>query len=144
MKLELLALCDYAKGEPNGKLYIIGIFDHIYAQQMPTPAPFCAIAARLRFEAIERGNKKVTISFVDSDGTRVMPDMNVQMSVDVPAGESSATANVVVMLTQLNLPRYGEYAIDLAVDARIEGSIPLYVQRPVHQPSTGQPYSAPP
>lgn len=143
MKLELLTLCDFAKGEPNGKLYVIGIFDHIYAPEVPAPAPLCAIAARLRFDAIERSNKNVTISFVDSDGARVMPDMNVQLNIEVPPGESSATANVVVMLEQLNLPRYCEYAIDLAVDGRTEGSIPLYVQRPVQLRSTGEPYSAP-
>lgn len=144
MKLELLTLCDFAKGEPNGKLNIIGTFDRILAPQVPSPAPLCAIAARLRFEAIERGSKTVTISFVDSDGVRVIPDMNVQMNIQVPPNETSATANVVVMLAQVNLPSYGEYSIDLAVDARLEGSIPLFVQRPVQQPSTGQPFSAPP
>ena len=134
MKLELLTLCDYAKGEPTGKLYVIGIFDHIFAQQAPVPAPSCAIAARLRFEAVERGTKNVTVSFVDSDGGRVIPDVNVQMNVEIAPGESTATANVVVMLPQLNLPRFGEYSIDLAVDARLEGSIPLQVKRPPPQP----------
>lgn len=142
MKLELLSLCDYARGEPNGKLYVIGIFDRIYGPAVPLTAPPCAIAARLRFEAIERGIRTVTVSFVDSDGVRVIPDMSVQMNVQVPAGERPASVNVVVMLTQVNLPRYGEYAIDLAVDSRLEGSIPLYVQRPVQQASCGQPYSA--
>src|SRR4051812_11355288 len=80
MKLELLTLCDFAKGESSGKLYIIGAFDHIYATQEPVTAPMCAIAARIRFEAAERGQKQVTISFVDSDGGRVIPDVTMQMS----------------------------------------------------------------
>ena len=144
MKLELLTLCDFAKGESTGKLYVIGVFDHIYAQQTPAPSPMCAIAARLRFQAVERGAKTVTISFVDSDGGRVIPDVNVQMNVEVPAGETSATANVVVMLPQVNLPRYGEYSIDLAVDARLEGSVPLYVTRPAAQPGPARGFPAQP
>lgn len=129
MKLELLTLCDYAKGETSGKLYIIGIFDRIYVQQTPGPSPNFAIAARLRFEAVEKGVKTVVVSFVDSDGGKVIPDVSVQMNVEVPPGESTTTANVVVMLPPVNLPCHGEYSIDLAVDARLEGSVPLYVQR---------------
>lgn len=143
MKLELFTLCDYARGEPTGKLYIIGIFDHIFVQQTPAPSPACAIAARLRFDSVEKGMKTVTVSFVDSDGARVIPDVSVQMNVEVPAGETTATANVVVMLPQVNLPRYGEYSIDIAVDARLEGSVPLYVQRQAPPPPSIRPFSAP-
>src|SRR5205823_3073989 len=106
MKLELLTLCDFAKGEPTGKLYVIGTFDHIFTPHTPAPSPMCAIASRLRFEAVEQGVKNVTVSFVDSDGTKVIPDVSVQMTVQIPPGESTATANVVVMLPSVNLPRF--------------------------------------
>ena len=144
MKLELLTLCDYAKGESTGKLYVIGAFDHIFAQQTPVSAPMCAIAARLRFDAVETGTKNVTVSFVDSDGGRVIPDVSMQMRVDAPATESSAAANIVVVLPQVNLPRFGEYAIDVTVDARLEGSIPLFVQRPVAPPPSARTFPAQP
>src|SRR5580704_13440021 len=134
MKVELFTLCDYAKAESTGKLYIIGAFDHIYANQAPVPAPPCAIAARLRFEASEQGAKGLALSFVDSDGVRMMPAVNVQMAIQVPPGESTVAANVVLTLPQLSLPRFGEYAVDLSVDSQVEGSIPLYVHR---APSSG-------
>jgi len=139
MKLELLTLCDYAKAEATGKLYIIGAFDHIYANQAPVPAPPCAIASRLRFEASEQGPKGLAISFVDSDGVKMMPDATVQMTIQVPTGESTAAANVVLTIPQLNLPRFGEYAIDLTVDSRLEGSIPLYVHRAAQANPSGRP-----
>ena len=142
MKLELLTLCDFAKGEPTGKLYVIGSFDHIFANQAPVTAPMCAIASRLRFEAVEQGAKNVAISFVDSDGGKVIPEVNVQMSVQIPPGESTVAVNVVVMLPHANLPRFGEYSIDLAIDSRLEGSIPLYVQRPT-QPILPRPSVTP-
>ena len=130
MKLELLTLCDFAKGEPSGKLYVIGSFDHIFSNQTPVAAPMCAIASRLRFDVVERGAKTVTLSFVDADGGKVIPEINMQMNVQFPPGESSVAVNLVIMLPQLNLPKFGEYSIDLAVDLRAEGSIPLFVKKP--------------
>jgi len=41
--------------------------------------------------------------------------------------DSTATASLVLVIQQLNLPRFGEYSIDLAVDGHHEGSIPLIV-----------------
>jgi hypothetical protein len=134
MRLELFTLCDYARGEPNGKLYVIGTFDHLFVPQVPVPLPMCAIAARLRFEADETGQKQLSITFVDSDGGKLIPDLTMQMNVQVAPGESTVTANVVVMLPQITLPRYGEYAIDLIVASKSEGSVPLYVQRPGQAP----------
>jgi hypothetical protein len=128
MKLELLTLCDYAKGEPTGKLYVIGSFDHIFVSQTPAAAPLCAIASRLRFDVGEQGAKNVTLSFVDADGGKVIPEINLQMTVQMPAGESTVAVNIVVMLPRINLPRLGEYSIDLSVDRRQEGSIPLFVK----------------
>jgi hypothetical protein len=123
MKVEILALCDYARGETNGKLYVIGAFDRIQAPKEPVPHPLCAIAARLRFDSVEAGIKNLSVSFVDSDGAKIMPGLNAQINV-----ESSATVNFVLIIPQVNFPKFGEYAIDFAVDNRLESSIPIYVQ----------------
>ena len=128
MKVEILALCDYARGETNGKLYVIGAFDRIQAPQEPIPHPLCAIAARLRFESLETGVKNLSVSFVDSDGAKIMPGLNAQINVQIAPEEPSATVNFVLIIPQINFPKFGEYSIDFAVDSRIESSIPLYVQ----------------
>jgi len=128
MNVEILALCDYARGETNGKLYVIGAFDRIQAPKEPVPHPLCAIAARLRFDSVEAGIKNLSVSFVDSDGAKIMPGLNAQINVQIPAEESSATVNFVLIIPQVNFPKFGEYAIDFAVDNRLESSIPIYVQ----------------
>jgi hypothetical protein len=132
MVVELLALCDYAKAEPNGKLYVIGIFDCIHAATQPIQHPLCAIAVKIRFQRLEvesNSTKSVSISFVDAEGARVLPALSAQVSVNLGPNDSTATLNFVVIIPQLNLPRFGEYAVDLAVDSRSEGSIPLYVRQ---------------
>jgi hypothetical protein len=133
MKVEIFTLCDYARGEPTGKLYVIGAFDHLLAPQLPTPLA-CAIAARLRFDADEVGKKGFALSFIDADGGKAMPDVKVEADVHMPPGESTASGVIVLVLPQLMLVRHGEYAIELTVDGRTVASIPLYVIRTVPSP----------
>lgn len=129
MKIEIFTLCDYARSEPTGKLYVIGTFDHMFSHTEPIQYPLFAIAARIRFERIEQGSKTVTLAFVDADGAKIMPDINAQLLVQVPPDESTATLNFVVVIPQISLRQFGEYGVDLAVDGRQEGSIPLYIRR---------------
>ena len=51
MKIELLALADFA-ADYGGKLSVIGIFDTIFARQMPAVHPHCCLAVKLRFADI--------------------------------------------------------------------------------------------
>lgn len=88
----------------------------------------CALAIKMRFERLEEGRKRIQISFVDTDGSAVMPTLDAGTDVHFPPGESSVTACLVLQLQQLKLPNFGEYSIDLAVDGRHESSIPLFVR----------------
>jgi hypothetical protein len=54
--------------------------------------------------------------------------------VAFPPDEHSITVCLVLQIQQMKLPNYGEYSIDLAIDGRIEASIPLFVR-----PVPGQP-----
>jgi hypothetical protein len=128
MKVEVFTVCDYAKAETSGKLYVIGVFDHIFAKEAPAPLPPSAIAVRLRFDEFEQGAHQAKLTFVDSDGARIIPEIGLQMNVQIPPGESTATANVVVVLPQMHLPRFGDYAVDLMFDTKVEATAPLYVR----------------
>ena len=130
MKVEILTLCDAASVEANiGKMYIIGAFDHIWGVQKPVMWPLCMLAARMRFEKIEEGQKRFSISFIDDDGNPVMPTMNVPLMVQVAPNETSAIVQISVIIGQLKLPNFGEYSIAVAIDGRQEASIPLIVRQ---------------
>ena len=64
---------------------------------------------------LEEGNKNIRIAFVDADGKEVMPTLNANIAVIIPQNESSATANIVLGIQQIKLPRFGDYQIDLVV-----------------------------
>src|ERR1700712_4109961 len=72
MKVEIFTLCDAATADSGGKLNILGSFDRINANAVPVTHPLCALAIKMRFERLEEGEKRIGISFVDSDGTAVM------------------------------------------------------------------------
>lgn len=137
MRVELFTLCDFAQAEPTGKMNLVGTFDRIFAKEEPVKRSLFAVAARLRFEAHEEGARSVVLSFIDSDGQRVMPLLRAQFTVKLPPGEPSATLNYVMVIPQLKLPRFGDYQIDLAVDDKVEATLPLYVRQRAAPPAPG-------
>jgi uncharacterized protein DUF6941 len=128
MKVNVFALCDFAKAE-GPKMTIVGTFDSVFAYQAPAVHPMCALACIIRFEKIEEGNKNIRISFIDSDGKSIMPTLNFQIPLRMAPEESSSIAQIAVLIQQINLPRFGEYSIDLAVDGRQEASLPLFLRQ---------------
>lgn len=128
MKIEIFTLCDAAT-HGQGKLNILGSFDALWAKETPVTHPLCAIAIKLRFTRIEEGNHHIRLTFADADGKLVMPGIDSPVDIRLRTGESTATANLVLNIQQIKLERFGEYTIDLAIDGRQEGSIPLYVRR---------------
>ena len=125
MKIELFTLCDAAT-DSGGKLNILGSFDHISAKEIPAIHPFCAIAIKIRFAKIEEGNHKLKITIADADGKLVIPGLDASLAIRF-GSEETVAANVVMLIQKIKFEQFGEYTIDLAIDGRQEGSIPLYV-----------------
>lgn len=128
MKIELFALCDFA-ADYGGKLTVVGIFDSIFARQIPTVHPHCCLAVKLRFEKIEEGQKRLRLSIADDDGKLVVPAMEIPITVTMPAEAHTNTIQVVANIAGMKFEQFGEYSIDIAIDGRHEGSIPLFVRQ---------------
>lgn len=130
MKIEVFAICDAAV-DYGGKLSILGAFDGIFAFNTPVVHPQCAIALRLRVSRAEEGKHQILLNFIDADGHNVMPSVNGNFDVHLPPQRESIAVNLVLNIQQLRFERFDEYAIDLSIDGRQEGSLPLnVVQRP--------------
>lgn len=129
MEIEIFTLCD-AAADYQGRLNILGVFDTIFASQMPARHPFCSVALRIRFQMTERGQHRLTLHIVDDDGNLVIPAIVAAFSVEIPSNSQIASANLVLNLGQLQFKNYGEYAINLAIDGRQEASLPFWVKEP--------------
>jgi hypothetical protein len=137
MKVEIFTLCDAATVDAGGKLNVLGSFDRLHANETPVTHPMCALAIKMRFERLEEGQKRIRISFMDSDGKPVMQTLDAGTQVAFPPDEHSVTACLVLNLQQMKLPNFGEYSIDLGVDGRHEASIPLFVRQVNQSPQQG-------
>ncbi len=133
MNIEVFVLCDAAT-ESLGKLNILGAFDTIFAQTIPTDHPQCAVALRLRLTRIERGKHKLAIHIVDEDGKQVLPPLEPEFNIAFPDTEQSSTINLILNIQRLRLDHFGEYAINLAIDGKQESSLPLFLRTPSPRP----------
>ena len=134
MNIQVAVLCDAATDE-SGKLNLLGAFDTIYTQQLPAVHPQCSIALRMTFGKVEESPHKVKLNFVDEDGKLVMPSIDIPIEVTVPDDTIFISRNFIINIQQLKFEKPGLYSIDIAMDGRQEGSIPLLVK---HMPSKQQ------
>jgi L-asparaginase II len=100
---------------------------------MPTTHPACSVAARLRFDRIEEGDHKVRVDVVDEDGKPVVSRLDGQISVHMRENVSSSAVNLVLHLQRVKFEKYGQYSINLAIDGKVEASLPFSVRQPQNQ-----------
>ena len=131
MQVEVFAICDAATSD-NGKLNILGSFDTIWVRKFPAVYPHCAVAVKMRFQVVEKGDHALAVRFIDEDGHNILPPASGSFSVAMPPEQRSASADIVLNIQSLNLVKPGEYALELSVDGHNTISLPLFV-RPAPQ-----------
>jgi hypothetical protein len=128
MYIEVISLCDASTVDAGGKLNILGAFDTIWAAVMPVAYPHLAIALRIRYDNIEKGEHRVVVNFVDVDGKHIIQPVNSVININFPNEQRTGSVNAVLNIQMLKFEKYGEYSIDLAIDGKKEASLPLYVK----------------
>ena len=129
MDIQIAVLCDAAT-DNSGKLNILGTFDTIYSKEFPAIHPQCSIALRMTFNKGEEGQHTVQLFCMDEDGKPVMPNIDMPVEVVLPEDSIFISRNFIVNIQKLKFEKEGLYSINLALDGRQEGSIPLLVKLP--------------
>ena len=128
MDIQVAVLCDAAT-DYKGKLNLLGTFNSVFTRELPANYPQCSIVLRVVFKRVEEGQHKLRINFVDEDGKFVMPSIELPFEVSVPAEDSFAYRNFILNIQRLKFEKFGQYAVDIAIDGRQEASIPLEVKQ---------------
>ncbi|MGH7994185.1 MAG: DUF6941 family protein [Limisphaerales bacterium] len=128
MNVQVAVLCDAATQDSSSKLNLLGVFDTIFAPQMPAVQPQCAVALRVSFATGDEGQRKLTLNFINADGHPIMPAMEIPVAIVLPADAHFLSLNFVVNIQQLRFPEAGLYSVDVAADGRSLASIPLQVK----------------
>ena len=127
MNIQVAVLCDAAT-EDNGKLNLLGAFDTIFAPQLPAVHPQCAVALRVTFQPGDEGGHKLKLNFVDADGKSIMPPIEIPVSVALPDDAHFLTRNFIVNIQQLKFGEEGVYSVDVRLDDKSQGNIPLQIK----------------
>jgi hypothetical protein len=128
MEIELFTLCD-AAADYQGRLSILGIFDTIFAPNLPAVHPHCAIAVRLRLHRTEQGKHSLILHIVDHDGRMVVPELKGDFEIQLAGDTRVGMINLVLNLQGLSFNNFGEYAINLAIDSHELDSLPFWVRQ---------------
>ena len=128
MDIQVAVLCDAAT-DYKGKLNLLGTFNSIQTRDLPSNYPQCSIVLRVVFKRVEEGSHKLRINFVDEDGKFVMPSIELPFEVSVPENDSFAYRNFILNIQRLKFEKFGQHAVDIAIDGRQEASIPLEVKQ---------------
>ena len=128
MDIQVAVLCDAAT-DYKGKLSLLGTFNSVHTRELPANYPQCSIVLRVVFKLVEEGSHKLRINFVDEDGKFVMPSIELPFEVKVPENDSFAYRNFILNIQRLKFEKFGQHAVDIAIDGRQEASIPLEVKQ---------------
>ena len=128
MDIQVAVLCDAAT-DYKGKLNLLGTFNSVHTRELPANYPQCSIVLRVVFKLVEEGSHKLRINFVDEDGKFVMPSIELPFEVKVPENDSFTYRNFILNIQRLKFEKFGQHAVDIAIDGRQEASIPLEVKQ---------------
>jgi hypothetical protein len=129
MHVKLALVADAANVSREGKLNILGVFDTIYARELPTTHPFMQLVVRLEADAEEVGRtRQVDVELVAPGGK--VP-LRVPARVTVQGHESGAAAGIdhVIALANVVLEAPGRHLFRVTIDGEVEALVPLYVAR---------------
>jgi hypothetical protein len=133
MNIQMAVLCDAVMVE-NEKLSLLGAFDTIITQQLPSPQrpaihPQCAVAVRVTFSSGDEGPHQLEIKLINADGHGITPDFPpIPFKVELPEDLHFVTRNFTAIIQQLQFPEAGLYSVDIRFDGVSRASIPLLVK----------------
>jgi len=128
MNIEIITLCERAQ-EADRRLSISRTFDEIFAEQVPAAIPQFTFVLRIRFTKIEGGIHRIKINLVDEDGRLMMPSYERDVEARFGDDMQSTNSHVILVIEGLQLDKFGEHAIDVAIDGRQEASLPFFSNR---------------
>ena len=126
MDIQAALLCDSAT-DYRGKLCILGTFDTIITNTLPSVHPHCSIAIRIVFRDSDEGMHKLKLRLINEDGKNILPNLEPELHVKLPDNVYFYSRNMIFNLQQIRFEQAGLYSIDIMIDEKMASRIPLQV-----------------
>ena len=125
MDITLAVCCDAANVSREGKLNLLGIFNSIHAAEFPCTHPHLALVLRVEARLGEEGTYPLEIRLVDEDGQQLF-HINGQLSLQGAEPGRPMTAQTIMDINNLQLPRSGTFAFEVFLDGRRARSVDIH------------------
>ena len=117
-------LADYALIDQQGKLSVLGMFQHVWVPAFPAVHPRLHLVLRVKGRRTEIGSHQIRIRFVDEGHHELMSGEGTVQFGEPPAGVTDIEASAVLVF-DVPLPRPGGYAFEVRLDGQETTRIPL-------------------
>jgi Family of unknown function (DUF6941) len=112
--VDFAVLADYALIDQQGKLSVLGIFQHVWVAQFPAVHPRTHLVLRVRGRRTEIGEHRIRIRFVDAEGKELIGGEGTVQFGEPPAGVTEVEAGAVLVF-DVPLATAGTYAFEITL-----------------------------
>ena len=127
MTLDTFTFCDFAQ-ESNGKMTVVGTFNVLRLNKVPSVYQNLYIAIRVSFAPEEEGNHVLKLTFKHKEsGTELLPPLELTTQ-SVQNDGMYSSMNLPFSVPVLNIEKEGTYCCNVKVDETIDQTIELYVK----------------
>jgi hypothetical protein len=129
MEVTLALLADYANVSQEGKLNVMGVFDHIWAKKFPAVHPEMRLVFRLEAGPAERGTEKVIeVKLLDADG-KVLQHLKGQFTVPAESPYPTIDIDQILRFATVSFEKPGDYTFHILVGGDEKGKVSFSVER---------------
>lgn len=133
MDVTFAVLADYANVSREGKLNVMGIFDRVFARQLPSRFPPMQLVIRLEARPEELGREHaIRIQLSDPAGAALF-DINGDFTPRGPEPGQPVSVNHVVGLADLPLQKTGVHTVVIWINGERKRDVALRVDEPPRQ-----------
>lgn len=141
MDIIFAVVADYANVSREGKLNVMGIFDRIFARQLPSRFPPMQLVIRLEADYAELGSEhSVRVQLSDPEGEAVF---DIDGSFTPRGGQPGqrTSVNHILQLGNVPLQRTGGHRVLIWIDGDLKREVPVHVVQAPDAPPPGDPDS---
>lgn len=127
MNIDILALCDFAQ-DNDGKLTIVGTFEHYVVRKAPLPKSTLFLVARVKMDSEESKVEHEFITQVIEKNTgKPILDNPIRAKIEPhPSSDEFFFSNFIFEFSDLQFPTEGDYLFSFKIE-NVENVLPLKV-----------------
>lgn len=126
MSIDILALCDFAQ-DNDGKLTIVGTFDHYVVRKAPLPKSTLFLVARVKMSSEEsKMEQEFTTQVMEMKSGKPLLDNPIHSKIEPHPSDEFLFSNFIFEFSDLQFPNEGDYLFSFKI-GNIENTLPLKV-----------------